>query len=44
MKQRDADQDVIRAHIERVVEAAPPLSQEQLGRLASLLRGGANVA
>lgn len=31
------------AYIERVVDQAPPLTDEQIDRLALLLRGGANA-
>lgn len=40
---RDLAAEKIAVYIERTVNAAPPLTLEQRDRLASLLRGGANV-
>lgn len=34
----------IAAHIERALTAAPPLTEEQADRLASMLRGGSTSA
>jgi hypothetical protein len=37
---RDLAADVLAEHVAKVIEKAPPLTAEQLGRIASILRGG----
>jgi hypothetical protein len=39
--QRDLAAEKLEAYVSRVVAAAPPLTREQLDRVAVLLRGGA---
>jgi hypothetical protein len=38
---RDLRAEVLAEHVSRVIAAAPPLSDEQLSRIAALLRAGA---
>lgn len=37
---RDLAAEVLRVHIERVIAAAPPLTDEQRDRIAAILRSG----
>jgi hypothetical protein len=41
---RDLNAERLAEHIRRVVDAAPPLTPEQVERLSTLLRAGASAA